>query len=84
MQMRFLQLSLRCGVYVKAGVQVRVRHKVKVRVTGVLVRMGWGGIEVRDRVRFSDGVRRMVWLQEDSFTCVRGQDKEEIIYIHHG
>lgn len=62
----------------------RVRHKVQVRVTGVLVRMGWGGIEGRDRVRFSDGVTGMVWLQEDSPTCVSGEDKEEIMCIHHG
>lgn len=40
MKMQFLQLSLGCGVHMKAGVKVRVRNKVGVRVTGGSVTMG--------------------------------------------
>lgn len=40
MQMLFLQFSLGCGVHVKAGLEVRVRNKVGVRVTGGSVIMG--------------------------------------------
>lgn len=84
MQMQVLQLSLSCGVHVRAGVEVRMINKVDGRGTGGSVLMGWGRMEVRERVKFSDGMRGMIWLQEDDSISISVQDEEEMRYVHRG